>query len=173
MKLRSMEREDLKACARLYARVFAAAPWNEPWDAELALRRLAHFEASSGFLGMVAEGHDETGEVLGFALGNLEPFCRGTLFYLREMCVGTAWQSRGVGTALYRALEARLHGHQAQALYLATDRGIPAAAFYSGLGFRRSENMAFYAKRLAGEGACPRVADDRPSPDPQMGDPTG
>lgn len=144
MQLRIMEEKDLAACARLFARVFSAEPWNEPWDDELAQSRLAHFHASSGFLGVVAQRQ----EVIGFALGNLEPFCTGTLFYLREMCVGTQQQSKGVGTQLYRTLQRELESRHVRAIYLATDRGIPAASFYQRLGFHRSDKMAFYGKRL-------------------------
>ncbi|GGX89126.1 hypothetical protein GCM10007160_15600 [Litchfieldella qijiaojingensis] len=145
MQQRNMEEKDLAACARLFARVFSADPWNEPWDDELALRRLVHFHDSSGFVGVVAQRQ----EVVGFALGNLEPFCTGTLFYLREMCINTAQQSKGVGTQLYHALQRELESRHVRAVYLATYRGIPAASFYEGRGFHRSDNMAFYAKRLA------------------------
>ncbi|EPC03175.1 hypothetical protein L861_22970 [Litchfieldella anticariensis FP35 = DSM 16096] len=145
MQLRIMEERDLEPCAQLFAQVFSADPWNEPWDTGQALKRLAHFHASSGFLGVMAQRQ----EVVGFALGNLEPFCMGTLFYLREMCIATTQQSRGVGKQLYHALQQELESCHVRAVYLATDRGIPAASFYQGLGFRCSDNMAFYAKRLA------------------------
>ncbi|MFC3284480.1 GNAT family N-acetyltransferase [Litchfieldella rifensis] len=144
MQLRIMEERDLEPCAQLFAQVFSADPWNEPWDDELALRRLVHFHDSSGFVGVVAHRQ----EVVGFALGNLEPFCTGTLFYLREMCIETTQQSKGVGTQLYHVLQRELETRHVRAVYLATDRGIPAASFYQGLGFRCSDNMAFYAKRL-------------------------
>ncbi len=125
MQLRNMEERDLEPCARLFAHVFSADPWNEPWDTEQALKRLVHFYDSGGFLGVVAQYED----VIGFALGNLEPFCTGTLFYLREMCIDTAQQSQGVGTQLYLALQRELESRHVRAVYLATDRGIPAARF--------------------------------------------
>ncbi|WP_104204554.1 GNAT family N-acetyltransferase [Billgrantia saliphila] len=147
MQLRRLERHDLEDCARLYAQVFVAEPWKEPWNAERALARLAHFHDSHGFVGMLAET-DEQGDIVGFALGTLEPFCTNSLFYLREMCVSASQQSKGVGTQLYSALERELTMRGAGAIYLATDRTIPAAGFYQGLGFHCSDNMAFFAKRL-------------------------
>lgn len=145
---RRLERSDLEACARLFAQVFSAAPWSEPWRFEGALARLGHFYASPGFVGMLATS--DRGEATGFLLGNLEPYLEGQLFYLREMCVDSRRQGQGIGSALYRALEQELVAHDVRAVYLATDRSIPAAGFYRRLGFRRSESMAFYAKGLPG-----------------------
>lgn len=149
MQPRPLEEGDLEGCATLFAQVFSAPPWSEPWSIERALARLEHFHASPGFVGMLASG--ERGEVAGFLLGNLEPYVEGQLFYLREMCVATHRQGQGVGSQLYHALARELASGDVRAVYLATGRAIPAADFYQGLGFRRSESMAFYAKGLKGE----------------------
>ena len=145
---RAMDRGDLEACATLFAQVFSTPPWSEPWTHEGALARLEHFHASPGGVGLLMPG--EGGAVAGFLLGHLEPYLEGKLFYLREMCVASHRQGQGIGSRLYRGLEKQLVAHDVRAVYLATDRGIPAAAFYQGLGFRCSEGMAFYAKGLMG-----------------------
>lgn len=146
MPPRRLEPRDLEACAILFAQVFSAPPWSEPWLIEHALARLEHFHASPGFVGMLAPG--DRGAVAGFLLGNLEPYLEGKLFYLREMCVATHRQGQGVGSQLYQALERELASGDVRAVYLATGRAIPAAGFYQGLGFRCSDSMAFYAKGL-------------------------
>ncbi|MFQ3786433.1 GNAT family N-acetyltransferase [Halomonas sp. A29] len=146
---RRLELRDLKACAALFAQVFSAEPWSEPWGVDGALARLEHFHASPGFVGMLSLG--DKGEVMGFVLGNLEPYLDCHLFYLREMCVASQRQGQGIGSQLYRALERELAERDVRAVYLATGRDIPAAGFYQGLGFRCSETMAFYAKGLKGD----------------------
>ncbi len=148
MPPRRLEHCDLEACAALFAQVFSAEPWDEPWRFDGALARLVHFHESPGFLGMLTL--NDRGEAEGFVLGNLEPYLECQLFYLREMCVDSRRQGQGIGLALYRALERELASRDVRAVYLATDRSIPAAGFYQRLGFRCSENMAFYAKGLQG-----------------------
>ncbi|WP_111413030.1 GNAT family N-acetyltransferase [Billgrantia lactosivorans] len=145
---RRLEPRDLEACAALFAQVFSAEPWSEPWGVDGALARLAHFHESPGFMGMLTL--NDLGEAMGFVLGNLEPYLECHLFYLREMCVASHRQGQGIGSALYRALEQELATRDVRAVYLATGREIPAAEFYQGLGFRCSESMAFYAKGLKG-----------------------
>jgi aminoglycoside 6'-N-acetyltransferase I len=148
MQPRRLEGRDLEACASLFAQVFSSEPWSEPWGFDGALARLVHFHESPGFVGMLTPS--DRGEVAGFLLGNLEPYLEGRLFYLREMCVDSRWQGQGIGSRLYLDLERELAARDVRAVYLATDRGIPAAGFYQGLGFRCSESMAFYAKGLRG-----------------------
>lgn len=144
MIIRTIKSQDLINCARLYADVFACKPWNEPWSVDAALDRLRHFYGSSGFVGLLAEQDD----LVGFALGNTEPFHTGSLFYLREMCIATKQQGQGFGPRVYRALEDELHSRGLQSIYLTTERDIPAAQFYLNNGFSYVEKMGFYAKRL-------------------------
>jgi len=142
--IRNIDKRDLESCAALYAQVFSSAPWSEPWTAQAALDRLNHFYESNGFAGVLAESDG----VLGFALGNAEPFHTEVLFYLREMCVGPAHQGRGLGGRLYQALERELSLKSVKRVYLATERAIPAARFYIKNGFEHMEEMGFYAKSV-------------------------
>jgi ribosomal protein S18 acetylase RimI-like enzyme len=144
MKIRSIEKQDIKGCAKLFAQVFSSAPWNEPWTEEDAFTRLNHFYESEGFLGILIEKD----RILGFALGNWEPFYFGNMFYLREMCTDTKLQSQGIGSKVYSALESELTSSSVKSIYLTTEREIPAASFYKKHGFNYSEKMGFYAKHL-------------------------
>src|SRR5690554_3259223 len=115
--VRSIEKKDLEACAALYAQVFSQAPWDEPWTTKAALERLSHFYESIGFCGVLAESDS----VLGFALGNAEPFHTEALFYLREMCTSPTHQGRGLGGRLYASLEKELSLINVKRVYLATE----------------------------------------------------
>lgn len=144
MIIRSIIKQDLESCATLYAEVFASAPWCEPWTVGVALDRLLHFHESKGFIGVLAEQDG----LAGFALGNAEPFHSGSIFYLREMCVGLNYQSQGLGRKVYHALENELRSSGIKSVYLTTEREIPAAQFYLNNGFEYVEGMGFYAKRV-------------------------
>jgi ribosomal protein S18 acetylase RimI-like enzyme len=145
MNIREIRLEDLDACASLFAQVFSSPPWNESWNQEQAKRRLLHFFQSKGFIGILAERD----ELVGFALGNTEPFYFGSMFYLREMCIASAFQKQGLGNQLYLALERKLSLEQVHSIYLTTQRETLASGFYLGNGFKCSDKMGFYAKCIA------------------------
>ena len=144
MKLHIIEKQDLDSCALLFSNVFSSEPWNEIWTKERALERLLHFYESKGFLGVI--GIDDG--AIGFVLGNIEPFCDGPLFYLREMCVSDEYQNKGVGSKLLEKLQLELNSLHVKSVYLATDNTIPAAHFYKNKGFVHSEKLGFYVKSL-------------------------
>jgi len=144
MILRNIQEADIEACATLFTQVFSSEPWNEEWNEIIALERLSHFYQSKGFLGVLAEQE----EVVGFALGNTEPFYFGAMFYLREMCTQTNLQNHGVGQDVLGFLEKELLSQEIRSIYLATERAIPAANFYQKNGFSYSEKMGFYSKRV-------------------------
>lgn len=144
MILRKIEKDDIEACAALFAKVFSAEPWSEPWNTDLANKRLSHFYESKGFIGILAESDG----VIGFALGNTEPFHFGSMFYLREMCTESNIQNKGVGSDIFKALEHELMLNKVQSIYLTTEREIPAAEFYKNKGFKYLDQMGFYAKRI-------------------------
>jgi len=145
MILRNIEDCDIKRCAVLYSQVFSSKPWNEGWNADLARERLAHFYHSKGFIGVLAE---EKEDIMGFALGNAEPYYFGSIFYLREMCIKTKLQNLGLGKRTLNALENECSAKKINKLYLTTERAIPAASFYQKNGFKYSEKMGFYAKQM-------------------------
>ena len=144
MDIRNISEQDLPACAELFAQVFSQPPWNEPWSQEAALQRLSHFYQSKGFAGVLLQDHG----LLGFALGNIEPFYFGDLFYLREMCVDPMAQNAGNGQRLMHALQETLQQQAVKGIYLTTEHQIAAASFYQKQGFQPSEAMRFYSKRI-------------------------
>ena len=144
MKLRAIKKSDIQACATLFSEVFSSEPWGESWSEDLAIDRLSHFYESKGFMGVLAESDG----ILGFALGNTEPFYFGPMFYLREMCTLPKLQNQGIGNKIINNLEKELISSNVHSIYLTTERDIPAASFYQNSGFRYSKEMGFYAKRI-------------------------
>jgi len=140
--IRSIQENDLHACAALFSEVFSSEPWNERWDESHALERLAHFYKSLGFFGVLAE----EGSIIGFTLGNIEPFNGSSIFYLREMCVKTNLQNQGIGGNILKALEEELSLHDVQSIYLGTRKSTPAAKFYEKSGFNYSDEDVLYEK---------------------------
>ena len=144
MKSRLITKSDIGKCAKLFSQVFSSEPWNEPWTEEDAFKRLNHFFESKGFAGVLLESES----VIGFALGNIEPFHFGDMFYLREMCIDTKKQHSGYGYKILENLEESLKEQEVHSIYLTTERQIPASKFYQKHGFNFKEAMGFYAKRI-------------------------
>ena len=145
MKFTRIERDDLAECERVFLRVFNNAPWNESWQAESVARRLDDIYQTPGFYGLLCQIE---GETVGFALGTIEQWDANKHFYLKEMCVVSAQQRRGVGAALLNALEENLINEGVERLYLHTARDTPAQAFYQKQGFFVSARIIMMSKRL-------------------------
>ncbi len=144
MRLRNIQETDIEACAMLFTQIFSSQPWNEQWNTVFAIERLSHFYYSKGFIGVLAEQEG----VVGFALGNTEPFYFGSIFYLREICTQTNLQNQGVGNRVLEFLEKELLSEEVQRIYLTTERAIPAVNFYQKNGFNYNDKMGVYAKRV-------------------------
>ncbi|GIE97579.1 GNAT family N-acetyltransferase [Paractinoplanes rishiriensis] len=131
---------DLAGCAALYAETFSAPPWNESWSVPDAVQRLADLLATPRAYGVSIFD----GELLGFALGNLERVGAEDHFCLREMCVRPGRRREGLGTALLDGLAARLPG--VRQWYLLTARDSGAAAFYERNGFRPAQRIGVFVR---------------------------
>ena len=145
MILRNIEADDIEACAVLFTQVFSSEPWNEPWNIASATERLFHFYQSKGFIGVLAV---ETESVVGFALGNTEPFHFGSMFYLREMCTQASLQNQGIGRKILDALEKVLMTKKVSRIYLTTEKAIPAAIFYQKNDFNYDDKIGLYTKHI-------------------------
>ena len=144
MQIREIKDEDLEACSSLYTRVFSESPWSEVWSQDIALTRLRHFYKSEVFFGLLVEDKN----ILGFVLGNTEPFINDTWFYLREMCIDNKFQNQGIGTTLLSELKKHLTLKSVKNIYLATERDFPASYFYQKNGFLEEKKMIFFYKEL-------------------------
>lgn len=143
MIIRTINQDDLPTCAKLYTQTFSSAPWNENWSEQSALERLSHFYRSEGFLGIIALEQN----AIGLALGNIEPYHSGPLFYLREMCTAENQQGKGIGGKVLQALQSELTLIGVNQIYLMTQRAIPATDFYIQQGFKLWNEMGFYSKK--------------------------
>ncbi len=145
MDIYRIERANLTECVALLINVFNNPPWNESWEAEAVAQRIEDCYHTPGFYGLTVRIGDE---VVGFAVGYTERWDTGKHFYLKEMCVASEHQRRGIGTALMNVLEGKLKHEGVEKLYLHTARDTSAQAFYEKRGFYVSSRMIMMAKSL-------------------------
>lgn len=137
--------ERLDDCADLFAAVFGAEPWNEPWTPETARARLSEILDTPTSLGLVSLAD---GEATGLVLGCLWQQAEGRLFHLYEMCVRPDLQRGGIGRALLDRLDEELEDEGAARSFLLTFGGSSAEAFYRESGYRRSPHTVALVKDL-------------------------
>lgn len=145
MKLRKALLSDIDACAALFQSVFNNAPWHESWDNASASLRLSEIWQTPGFMGIVAY---ENEQLIGFILGYLESWNREKHYYLKEMCVATTYQKKGIGTLLIQTLRQNLNVNKVARIYLLTARESAAEQFYQKNGFYVSPKMIMMGHRL-------------------------
>ncbi|MBN1889574.1 MAG: GNAT family N-acetyltransferase [Thermoflexales bacterium] len=125
--------------------VFKQPPWSEEWDKASVLARLQQVYDTPGFYGLAAMLGDE---MLGFAAGYVQQWLRRKDYYLQEMCVASAHQHGGIGTAILQALCRALVGMNVESIYLLTSRDSAAEAFYRKNGLSVNPGMIMMGKHL-------------------------
>ena len=130
MTFEKMTRERMQDYIRVFLKAFGGEPWNEPWTCEQAQKRLESFLNTASAYGLSVE---IDGEVVGFILGQFEPYYDGLRFYIQEFCCALA--GGGVGTVLLTELERRLKAEGVVRTYLMTIHGDSTEGYYQRRGY--------------------------------------
>ena len=130
MTFEKMTRERMQDYIRVFLKAFGGEPWNEPWTCEQAQKRLESFLNTASAYGLSVE---IDGEVVGFILGQFEPYYDGLRFYIQEFCCARA--GGGVGTVLLTELERRLKAEGVVRTYLMTIHGDATEGYYQRRGY--------------------------------------
>ncbi|MGB3294910.1 MAG: GNAT family N-acetyltransferase [Phormidesmis sp.] len=146
MEVCQLELSQLPLCAELFIDAFKAPPWNERWALTAAVDRLKSAYQTPGAYSLVAV---EDGAILGFLIGVVERWYKGSHYQVKELCVGVSYQRRGVGKSLIEALQQGLSGQSVTMIYLLTMRHSVAETFYLQNGFTPHSDLVVVAKTLS------------------------
>lgn len=124
---RVVTQEDVAALADALAAAYSEAPWNEHWSPERTQLRVRAILSGWRAIGMAAV---REGEIIGGALGFVDPCAEEDFFFVSELFVRPEWKRKGVGKALLHGLEEELKA-----------RGIGVTQLIS-----IEDNHAFYEK---------------------------
>ena len=141
----SFSSNDTEAAAKLYAKVFSKPPWKEHWDHHLACQRLEYIVNCPGFYGITIWIKKK---LIGFCMGNTEPFNNDSYFYLKEVCVSSKYQNQGIGSIMLNGLVKDLQEVQVDSIYLITQRQDQLEYFYKKNGFKSDTNLLLLSKTI-------------------------
>jgi aminoglycoside 6'-N-acetyltransferase I len=137
--------DHLDDCAHLFMIAFNAEPWNDSYTLDTAKKQLAWHLKVPGCVGLVSLNDG----IVAFALGYREPTDAGNVFHLSIFCVRPDVQRTGVGSRLLNRLEVHLSKSGVNTVYLGTNKGTPAEAFYRKHGYEVSEEEIEMSHDLA------------------------
>ena len=137
--------DDISVAAKLYLNVFSTPPWKERWDHNLACQRLEHIANCQGFYGISIWIEKK---LIGFCMGNIEPFNKTSYFYLKEVCVSNKYHNQGIGSIMLDRLVKDLQKAQVDSAYLITQRQDQLEHFYKKNGFKLDTNLLLFSKTL-------------------------
>ena len=144
MLIENMTRDRMDEYVGVFRKAFGGAPWNEPWTGEQAEGRLCGFVDTMTSYGLAAE---VDGRIVGFVLGQFEPYYDGLRFCVQEFCC--AQQGSGIGTALLSELERRLKEKGVVRTYLMTIHGDSTEGYYQRRGYTTDpDNIWMYKTDL-------------------------
>jgi aminoglycoside 6'-N-acetyltransferase I len=134
-RIETFEIDHLDDCAHLFMTAFNAEPRNDSYTLDTAKKQLAWHLEVPGCVGLVTVSDG----IVAFAVGYREPTDVGDVFHLSIFCVRPDAQRTGVGSRLLNRLEEHLGKSGVNSIYLGTNKGTPAEAFYRKHGYKVSD----------------------------------
>ena len=145
MMIRKMEASDIPACADILCIVYNNELWQCRWDHDTAIRYLTDFFRAEKFAGFVLEHEGRISAAM---------FCREKVWWnnselvIEELFVRPEYQRQGFGTALLRKAEEYVLEKGLAGITLATNRYVPAPAFYKKNGYFECEHVLYMGKAI-------------------------
>ena len=138
--------KDIEKIKVLFKSVFTVEPWNDDWSDEDQL---------DNYLRDIMEvrtplilGLYDNGDFIGVSIGNIKHWCRGTEYFIEELCIRTDLQGRGYGTAFFTLIEDYLKERGINQIFLHTNPGVPAYSFYKKLGFTEVTDLVSFFREF-------------------------
>ena len=144
MEYRPFTLEDLPRTAKLYVDYYNAYEDGEG-TIETTTKRIHQVMTREDAFGLLLE---DTGRLLGFAMGYFEQYDDCQAYDLIEIVVAGERQNQGLGTAFMRELERRVREKGAMLIQLQSVNDAKHEHFYDKLGFKDAKNLVLKTKML-------------------------
>lgn len=124
---------DTDRIKELFLSVFTHDPWNDDWSDTDQFD--GYITDLTGNINSLAYGYFDGEKMIALSLGSIRHWYRGTEYYIDEFCVARELQGQGIGTAFLKDIERQLAENGIYAIFLQTERTVPAYWFYKNRGF--------------------------------------
>ena len=146
MQLRELTINDKELIKELFRSVFMREPWNDDWSDDAQLD--AYITDLVGCPNSLTLAYFDGDEPVALAMGRVKHWYSSTEYYIDELCVRTELQGKGIGGSFVSDIEAYLIEHGVKAIFLLTNRDVPAYDFYKKHGFETHDVIVAFAKHL-------------------------
>ena len=144
--LRRLDTSSIELVKTFFADVFTNEPWNDDWsDGEQLHNYILDLTGQSYSLTL---GLFEGEELVGLSMGYIKHWFRGTEYIIDEFCISRSRQHQGLGTKFMQEIERYIKSIGLKAIFLQTDRDLPAYEFYKKNGFTELQGHVSFAKTL-------------------------
>lgn len=130
----------------LFYRVFSMPPWNDQWDIEVQLPN--YMSDLMDNQNSLCLGYYQGEQLIGISLGYVFHWWEGTDYFIKEFCIDNEHQGEGHGKKFLDEMNAYLKIESIKAVWLLTDRHVPAFDFYQKNGFTELKDNVMFAKAV-------------------------
>lgn len=146
MKLIKLELTNKDEVKNFFKDVFTKEPWNDDWSNEEQLEN--YIVDLIGNRNSLTLGYFDSDKLVALSMGHVKHWYSATEYYIDEFCVKTQLQGQGIGGKFINAIEEYLKEHDIMAIFLLTQKDVPAYDFYKKHGFEEHVNNVAFAKWL-------------------------
>ncbi|WP_297439472.1 GNAT family N-acetyltransferase [uncultured Clostridium sp.] len=138
MNFKRITKDNLKVAAKIYMECFNAAPWFEKWTMETSLKRISQIVKEDNHFGLLTYLKEEPCAII---VGHEEDYYDGTRCFIKELCVDSTLQGKGIGSKTLDYYIEELKRKDINHVSLQTLRNPKTLGFYEKAGFKEREHL--------------------------------
>lgn len=146
MELVKWSIENKNEAKNFFREIFTKEPWNDDWSNEEQLEN--YIVDLTGNKNSLTLAYFDDDELVALAMGHIKHWYSATEYYIDELCVRTQLQGQGIGGKFINAIEEYLVKNDIRAIFLLTEKDVPAYHFYRKHGFKEHESNVAFSKWL-------------------------
>jgi len=143
MKIRKVEKSELKKTSRIFKEVFNDRPYLDKWTNKTALEHIKHeFLIGEIFIFL------EEKEIIGLIVIRKGVAPDGNVAEIKDFAILKKYRGKGIGTKVIQEIESKLKKENYKGIYLETYHKSKAVDFYKKNKYKLSKHTAYMTKDI-------------------------